>query len=306
LPFSGAFLFSSILGQVRRLHQTNPVQVIHAHATLPCGHAAALLSQELGIPFVVTVHGLDVFSTRQVGGYAGRWCERVSRMVYRSARKVICVSEKVREQVEPAAPVNTVVVYNSADPEMFAPSEDVGEPRILSIGNLIPIKGHDTLLRALAPLSRIHQSLSCEIIGEGPEGPHLKALAAELNIADKVRFLGRQSRRQVAEALRRCTVFALPSRYEGLGCVYLEAMSAGKPAIACQGQGIDEIIQHGFNGWLVNADDVAALTDGISRLLQSSELRNNIGEAARRTILQGFTPAYQAARLYRIYAECVT
>ena len=71
LPFSGACLFARIVARVRRLHETDAIDLIHAHAALPCGHAAALLSRELGIPFVVTVHGLDAFSTRQVQGRAG-------------------------------------------------------------------------------------------------------------------------------------------------------------------------------------------------------------------------------------------
>ena len=114
-------------------------------------------------------------------------------------------------------------------------------------GNLIPIKGHDLLLRAFAAiqdrLPAISAALSLEIIGDGPERARLEQLAQELGIAAKVHFLGRQSRRAVADAMRRATVFALPSRYEGLGCVYLEAMSAGKPVIACQGQGIEEVIR---------------------------------------------------------------
>jgi glycosyltransferase involved in cell wall biosynthesis len=133
----------------------------------------------------------------------------------------------------------------------------------------------------------------------------LESLTKELNLDGKVRFLGRQNRSQVAEAMRRCTVFALPSRYEGLGCVYLEAMSAGRAVIGCRGQGIEEVIQDGVNGWLVDPDDQKGLTDALSSLLPNLELRRQMGEAARQTILQGFTLGYQAARLTRLYRECV-
>ena len=306
LPTSGAFLYPQILPEVRRLHRANPVQIIHAHAALPCGHAAALLSRELGIPFAVTVHGLDAFSSNQVGGYTGKWCGRVSEMVYRSACRVICISEKVREQVmKRAAPVNTAVVYNGVDPQIFSPVENAGASNvILSVGNLIPIKGHELLLRAFAALHSRCPGLSCEIIGGGPERLRLSALATKLNIAGRVRFLGRQNRSQVAESMRRCALFALPSRFEGLGCVYLEAMSVAKPVIACRGQGIEEVIQHGSNGWLVDPDDLHGLIDALSVLLQNVQLRRQIGGAARDTILQGFTLAHQADRLVRLYREC--
>ena len=117
-------------------------------------------------------------------------------------------------------------------------------------------------------------------------------------IAGKVRFRGRQSRRQVADAMRRATVFALPSRYEGLGCVYLEAMSAGKPVIACRGQGIDEVIEQGVNGCLVGAGDLQELTDTLARILRQAELRRSMGGRPRaHDHPAGIHPGHQAARL---------
>lgn len=307
LSSSGAFLFASLLPEVRRLHGRHPVHVIHSHSALPCGHAAALLSRELKLPFLVTVHGLDAFSTRQVEGRAGEWCARVSRSVYRSACSVICVSEKVRDRVieGAAAPVNTTVLYNGADAQMFSPPDSEPDALIiLSVGNLIPVKGHELLLRAFAAIQSKSPGLSLEIIGDGPERNHLQKLAREQGVAGKVCFRGRQSRRQVADAMRRATVFALPSRYEGLGCVYLEAMAAGKPVIACAGQGIDEVIEQGVNGCLIGTDDLQGLTETLIRLLQQAEVRRKMGDAARRTILHGYTLGQQAARLLRLYREC--
>jgi teichuronic acid biosynthesis glycosyltransferase TuaC len=105
--------------------------------------------------------------------------------------------------------------------------------------------------------------------------------------------------------MRRCVLFALPSRYEGMGCVYLEAMSAEKPVIACRGQGIDEIIRHGSNGWLIDPGNLQELIAALSALLQNLQLRQQIGEAARRTILQSLTSAHQAAQLAILYRECL-
>lgn len=312
LSSAGAFLFASLLPEIRRLHDSHPVDLIHAHSALPCGQAASLLSRELNIPFVVTVHGLDAFSTRQVEGRAGRWCAGISRSVYRSACRVICVSEKVREQVVAGAlgPVNTTVLYNGADSHLFSPPEsDAGAVTVLSVGNLIPIKGHDLLLRAFAAmqdrLPGIAPALALEIIGDGPERAHLEQSAQELGIGTKVHFRGRRSRREVADAMRSAAVFALPSRYEGLGCVYLEAMSSGRPVIACQGQGIEEVIRPAQNGCLITPDDLQGLTDTLAALLLQPELRRKIGEAARRTILKGFTLEQQAQRLVRLYRECL-
>jgi len=308
LPTAGAFLFANLLSTVRRLHRSNPIHLIHAHAALPCGHAAALLSRELGVPFVVTVHGLDAYSTRQVGGLSGKWCNRVSKFVYRSAKSVICVSDKVRDQVLKGTPdrVNTEVVYNGVDSETFHPSGDGAEKQtILCVGDLISSKGHELLLRGLAAVHSRLPDVSCEFIGDGPERSHLTKTAAKLDLGDKIRFFGRRNRSQVAEAMRRCTLFALLSGYEGFGCVYLEAMATGKAAIGCRGQGIEEVIEHGANGWLIDPGSLPGLTEALFELLGSSQARNALGEAARSTILRDFTLNHQAERLVRIYRECV-
>ena len=308
LASAGKFLYVSLISRVRKLHRSQPIDLVHAHAALPCGHAAMLLSRELKIPFVVTVHGLDAFFDNQVRGYFGARCRNVAQSVYRAASRVICISDKVANKVanNAAAPSNTRLIYNSVDAGMFSPSRvDCLPNTILSVGNLIPIKGHELLLRALAHVLPLYPHLACEIIGDGSESERLGKLAGDCNIAGKVHFLGRQSRKQVAEAMRRCALFALPSRYEGLGCVYLEAMSTGRPAIACRGQGIDEIIRHGRTGWLIDPDNLPELIAALTTLLGDVQLRHQIGEAARRTVLERFTSSHQASQLAAIYRECV-
>src|SRR5579871_552450 len=309
LPTAGAFVFARIVSAVRELHRSHPIDLIHAHAPLPCGHAAMLLATELGLPYVVSVHGLDAFSSKQVSGRAGEWCRRISQRVYRGSRRVICVSERVREQVlqGTGSSCRTSVVYNGVDPEFFSPTAESTSPGliVLCVGNLLPTKGQDVLIRAIGAVASEFPSLTLEIIGHGPEQPRLEELAQQLELRGRVRFLGRQPRRQVAEAMRRCTVFALPSKYEGLGCVYLEAMSTGKAVIGCRAQGIAEVIRQGSNGFLVGADNDKELALVLGMLLRDEQRRVNLGVAARDTILEGFTLAQQAERLARIYRECV-
>jgi glycosyltransferase involved in cell wall biosynthesis len=281
-------LFAKILREVQRIHGTNRIDVIHAHSALPCGHTAALLSRELNIPFVVTVHGLDAYSTNQVKGFAGQWCQRISRLVYRSACRVICVSEKVREQVTQGvvSVVTTSVIYNGVDPDLFTSEQTCNELEvILSVGGLIPIKGHELLIR-------------------GPERGRLETLAARLKMGGRVHFHGRQSRQQVAESMRRCAVFVLPSRYEALGCVYLEAMSLSKPVIACRDQGIGEVIQDSHNGCLVDIGNVQQMSNTLAMLLEDRTLRQRVGVEARQTVISSFMLAHQAAHLVQTYEEC--
>jgi teichuronic acid biosynthesis glycosyltransferase TuaC len=302
LASAGAFLFAHVLGRVRALHRERPIDVIHGHGPLPCGHAGMLLARELTIPNVVSVHGLDAYSTRQVRGRAGEWSRRVSAQVFRSARNVVCISEHVREQVLSGTRARTTVVYNGADPEVFSPRPETSNlpTSIVSIGNLIPTKGHDVLLRAFATAGA---AVRLDIIGDGPEKARLQSLAHQLQVADRIRWLGRVSRGEVARLLRECVLFVLPSSYEGLGCVYLEAMSSGKVAIGCRGQGIEEVIRHGSNGCLIDPGNVDQLATSLSTLLGNPGLRESIGAQARHTILSGLTLQHQAERLLRVYRE---
>jgi teichuronic acid biosynthesis glycosyltransferase TuaC len=321
LSSAGRFLHAALKSRVRQLHGQHPFSLIHAHAALPCGQAAMLLARDLGIPFAVTVHGLDAYSTRQVPGWFGRRCAEACADVYAAAARVICISEqvarRVREGVGDAASIS--VVYNGVDSSFFRPSfspasgptsnptsDSASESVvILSVGSLIPIKGHELLLRSVAAIAPSHPQIQCRIIGDGPERARLQQLARELRIEDRVHFQGRRPRSAMAEAMRECALFALPSWYEGLGCVYLEAMSAERPTIACHGQGIEEVIRHGENGWLIEPKDLNSLTAALQALLSNPPLREKLGRKGRQTILQGYTLAHQASRLLSIYQECL-
>jgi teichuronic acid biosynthesis glycosyltransferase TuaC len=306
LSSAGRLLYRRVLGRVRRLHTDRPIDLIHAHSALPCGHAAALLAKHLRIPFVVTVHGLDVFNVCFTPGIAAQWRRKVSCEVYGQAATVICISRKVEAILVAGmgTVVRTAVIHNGVDPEMFSPDPltEQSDPVILMVGNLLKGKGHELVLRAVQRIQAAQPKVQIHIIGDGPDRAQFEALAAELGIRDRVHFLGRKSRAEVAEAMRNCTVFALPSRYEGLGCVYLEAMSCGKPVIGCAGQGIDDIIDHGKNGWLIPVDGLDELSGGLGAFLRSPELREHIGAAARQTILTELTLAQQAERLAAVYA----
>jgi glycosyltransferase involved in cell wall biosynthesis len=308
LSSAGKLLYARLLGRIRQLHSVKPIDVIHAHAALPCGHAAALISRRLDIPFVVTVHGLDVFNACFRSGVPADWRCNVSVDVYRAARTVICISGKVQEILKTGTPAGTssVIVHNGVNPTLFSPNSAAmgsSDREILMVGNLLRSKGHELVLRALGDLIPSFPQLQCRIIGEGPDRSHFEAVVRDLGIGQHVYFVGWQSRSEVANAMRRCTVFALPSRNEGLGCVYLEAMSCGKPAIGCRGQGIDEVIEHGKNGWLIPVDGLEPLVQGLSVLLESTELRMRIGTAARQTILDRLTLSHQAQHLATVYRQ---
>lgn len=305
LVVSGTLLARAVRGRIRELHSVQPLDLIHAHAALPCGEAALKIAAERNIPCVVSVHGLDVFAERQCGRWLGGTAKRLSVDVYRQAKKIVCISERVRQQLPDDLGAKAAVIYNGVDETLFSPAPGSSSSfRVLSVGNLIPIKDHALLLRAFAQVQKTLPHSELEIIGEGPERVQLEELARALGIHARVPFRGRKDRRAVAQAMQNCAVFALPSRYEGLGCVYLEAMACGKPVIGCAGQGIEEIIQDGRNGMLIPAGDEIALSERLLALLEDGPMRQRLGVAARETILQSHTLEHQASKLADIYQEC--
>ncbi len=331
LASAGHLLYARLLRSVRELHEKRRVDIIHAHAALPCGQAASLVARDLGVPYFVTVHGLDVFNSCFRGGAAAAWRRRASVKVYRDASIVVCVSGKVQQILNDGmhGGVRSSIVYNGTDCDLFSPHEpsyelalsgsalsglaspdpdslgpeSASSPEILIAGNLISSKGHDLVLRGMHRLAGSLPRLRCKIIGEGPDRGRLQMLARTLGIAERVHFAGRQPRSAIAKAMRECALFVLPSRSEGLGCVYLEAMACGKPVIACRGQGIEEIIEHQRNGWLISPDNLDELSRGIEAFLRSPERVLQTGAAARETILESLTLAHQAHNLATLYRQ---
>jgi glycosyltransferase involved in cell wall biosynthesis len=106
--------------------------------------------------------------------------------------------------------------------------------------------------------------------------------------------------------MRRCTVFALPSVYEGLGCVYLEAMACAKPVIGCYEQGIDEVIQDGETGILVPPEDESRLSEAILSLLRNRHLCQKVGSRARELIVSRFGVRQQGQQIADVYHRCTS
>ena len=152
-------------------------------------------------------------------------------------------------------------------------------PFIVTAGRLEPQKGQDVLLRAFAA-SRACDGLDLVILGEGSLGARLRALAADLGVAERVRFQGFEANPWAW--FSRARLFVLPSRWEGFPNALLEAMACGAPVVASACDfGPREAIQSGRTGLLVPTGDVEALSAALETLLSAPDLAHRLGEAAR-------------------------
>lgn len=279
--------------------------VIHADAPLPAGDAARILSNKYGIPYVLHGHGLDVFSDESYAKYKN--CTsimNISIRAYQQANAVIGVSRKVLDKIQTKVDIkkNGFVVYNGVDIKKFYPKPFKHDKIIVtSIGNLIPLKGHEYTLEALKRLNDKYPGLfHMTLIGRGPLEDKLKQLAQQLGIEQMVDFKGYVPYKAIRDYLQKSDIFVLPSYYEALGCVYLEAMACGIPSIGCRGNGIDEIIEDGVDGYLIHNKNVEDLVRCIEKLLDPS-LRGKMGINCRKKIEDNYTWQVSAIHLKKIY-----
>jgi glycosyltransferase involved in cell wall biosynthesis len=154
---------------------------------------------------------------------------------------------------------------------------------ILSVGSLLPHpsrKGHDLLIRAFHRVSKTHHTWALKVVGDGPGKATLMQLCEDLGIGDKVEFVGRTA--DVTPWMARCSIFVLPSIFEGFPNVLVEAMGMGAAVIstACP-HGPSEIITHDVDGLLIPVNDVETMSSAILQLINAPTKRALMGLQAQ-------------------------
>ena len=180
-------------------------------------------------------------------------------------------------------------------PRVSPPASPPASPIVLCVARMYPRKRVADLLRAAAIMRGRVPGIQVRIVGRGPEWPAVSRLHTELGLADSVTLLGDVGRERLAEEYVNATVFCLPSVQEGFGIVFLEAMAAELPVVACRVAAIPEVVQDGVTGLLVPPRDPAALAAEIERLIADPELARRLGRDGRRRVL-AFTPRHVAER----------
>jgi glycosyltransferase involved in cell wall biosynthesis len=156
-----------------------------------------------------------------------------------------------------------------------------GRPTVLTVARFYPRKRVDDLLEAAALLRTRIGDVQVRIIGEGPEGPRLRALHQRLALGDTVVFLGHVTRDTLALEYSRACCFCLPTVQEGFGLVFAEAMAAGLPVVACRAAAVPELVRDGETGLLVSPRSPAELAAALERLLTDDGMRKEMGMAGR-------------------------
>ena len=194
-----------------------------------------------------------------------------ARRMFRRAAVVSPVSHDLGRRLEGLTePAKLKPVPNPVDTELFAPGAREARPgiRLLTVGNLVAIKGHRGLIEALNTIVAGDARVTLDVVGDGELRAELEAQAREQGVESAVRFHGHLDRRAVARLMREADVFVLPSLWENLPCVLLEATSTGLPVVATRVGGIAEIVDES-NGELVEPGSMEALAAGVRRVLDA-------------------------------------
>jgi phosphatidylinositol alpha-1,6-mannosyltransferase len=178
-----------------------------------------------------------------------------------------------------------------------APALPRERPSILCVAHLYPRKDVATLVGAMA---RLETAATLRVVGEGPELPRLQGLARRLALGDRVEFLGHVPLARLAAEYAGADVFCLPSRQEGFGIVFLEAMAAGLPIVAARAAAVEELLGDGECAVLVPPGDETALAAALGRLLGDAGQRRRLSEAGRRRVRRYDAPLVAAEFLEAI------
>lgn len=250
---------------------------------------AASLVPKLDVPVVGWFGGYyDPANFSRCSHFVGVTPAIVEHMVARGVPKARARYVPTFPTIESAAPVARADLATPADATV-----------LLTLSRLHEKKGLDVLLQALAELP----ACLAWIAGDGPLEADLKALAATLGVADRVRFLG--WRKDRGALLRAADICVLPSRWEPFGTVMLEAWAAGTPLVAAASQGPSALIEDDGNGLLVPVDDAAALAAAIRRLMAEPGLRAHLIDRGRADYQRGFTREAVTERMLALYRQLV-
>ncbi len=187
--------------------------------------------------------------------------------------------------------------------------QDAADPiRLVSVGRLVPKKGYDVLLRALALLpADLHWRFAH--IGGGPELDRLSLLAQELGLTDRIDWRGALPQQDVLELYRDSDLFALPSRItpdgdrDGLPNVMVEAASQRLCCIGSNISGIPELFQDGENGLLVPPEEAPALAHALARAMRDPALRLRLGDAAEARVRRDFDASSSVRQLLALFRK---
>ena len=305
-----------IITRLFSIIKSNQINLIHAH--LPDSWMLAVfLGRVCGIPMVITVHNnsfMPIRSKARCRDFLRKW---IVKITLRLSSKVITVGEDVRKSLlqKIANNISATTIYNGIDCDRFAEPYNIEKIKsslglkpeskiILCAARLVPQKGHKYLIKAAAEFTSKHPEANILIAGEGPCREELGKQVRNADLSERIFFLGRIS--DMPELLAASDIFVLPSFYEGMPVVILEAMAAQKAIVATDIPGTRELITDKQQGLLTPVKDHLALAKNIESLLNNPDLAKALSQKAGQKAREQFTIEKMITATENIYQTVST
>ncbi|MCA9994201.1 MAG: glycosyltransferase family 4 protein [Anaerolineales bacterium] len=261
-----------------------------------------MLAQFVQARYATFIYGVDVWHPLP-------WHRRLGT---RHSDKIISISQFTLEHAMRNHNVGqqkkTAVLHNCL-PDKISIADDCREQGLslsmLTVSRLVKHKGHEYVLHAMPQILQSFPYLLYHIVGDGEMAESLKRLAAELGITHAVRFHGWVSEESLQAHYADASIFVMPSRGEGFGFVFIEALARGLPVVAGNTDATPEVVIDGQIGLLVDPTSVEAIATAIIRLLQDPELRREMGQNGRQYVNQQFGFAHFQYLLLTYIGELV-
>jgi glycosyltransferase involved in cell wall biosynthesis len=288
MPFHGRLMFLGCRQLALRLHRESRIDCIDAHFVYPDGFAACLLGRMLGVPVIVSARGTDLTLYPSF-----RTIRPLIRWMLKSAAGLIAVSESLKiAMLALGAPESKIrVIPNGIDETRFFPEDrfasrkKLGLPTqgemIVSIGSLLPVKGHERLIAAMAVLKVRQPNLRAYIVGEGPLRAKLQRSIASAGLAEHVFLIGSRANEELRFWFSAADVSCLTSLREGWPNVVSESIACGTPVVATAVGGVPEIIYSSDLGIVVEST-VAGIAAGLDSALSRTWNREALAAHARK------------------------
>jgi len=303
-----------LLFETIKLVRQEKIEKIIVANVLPVGTVAYIIKKFFRIPYIVSVHGLDIALPQ-----AHTRKNRLMKKILNEAEHIITNSNFTKEllmKLECCGADSVIIVYPCANINFEKPRQNIldtlangklkDKKIILTVGRLIERKGQDKVIQSMPMILKECPDAVYVIVGQGKQLKYLKELVSMLNLDEEVLFFCDVMNYELPGFYESADIFIMPSRrlengdIEGFGIVYLEANYYGKPVIGGKSGGAVEAVEHDVNGLLVDPLSINEISGAIVELLKNPEKANRLGETGRLRVAKKFNWFEQAKKVIDI------
>src|SRR5699024_5068788 len=300
-------IVKAIINTIKKEFSGTKIDLVHCHMTYPDGIVSIKIKKMYNIPIIISARSSDL-DLSIVDKKKKRWMENI----YEQADKIVTPSTQLKNKFKRYFNLDSEYIGNgiyptelNIMPNKMLESQYKDKFMMLSISSLISRKRIEDNIKAVSLIKDKVPNLLYVVIGDGPEKNELIQLVDELNLQNKVIFLGQLDHKEAMSYIKVCDVFSLPSIRETFGLVYLEALFYNKPIILCKGEALSESLINNEDAILVSKFDYNNIANYIKQLYQDEEYYGKIANNGNRFVKNNYTWKIIGEKINKQYMKVI-